>query len=154
MTVFPDAGATVVSARVDGVDVGTITNDAFSFAGSGLSSGFHTLSVTTENASSVQTVTQQEFLVVGSSNTGSEMFEFQSTKVGDVVTVEAYVKNLHAGISDGIRSYDFWIDLDESKFDYVGGALHQRPARQMQDKKIRQMVKFLPMATSRPLDGI
>ena len=105
VTVFPDAGATVVSARVDGVDVGTITNDAFSFAGSGLSSGFHTLAVTTENASSVQTVTQQEFLVVGSSNTGSEMFEFQSTKVGDVITVEAYVKNLHSGISDGIRSY-------------------------------------------------
>ena len=32
------------------------------------------------------------------------------------------MKNLHSGISDGIRSYDFWIDLDESKFDYVEGS--------------------------------
>ena len=122
VTLVPDAGATAISARVDGIDAGSITNNAFSFAGAGLSSGFHTLSVTTENGSGVQTVTQQEFLVVGASNSGSEMFEFKSSKVGDLVTVEAYVKNLHSGIADGIRSYDFWIDLDQSKFDYVEGS--------------------------------
>ena len=122
VTVVPDAGATVVSARVDGVDVGSISNNAFNFAAAGLSSGFHTLSVTTQNSSNVQTVTQQEFLVVGLSNVGSDIFEFKSSKVGDVITLEAYVKNLHYSLADGIRSYDFWLDFDESKFDYVEGS--------------------------------
>lgn len=122
VNVFPDAGSNAVSAKVDGIDVGAISNDSFSFSGSGLTSGFHTLSVTTQNSSGIQTVTQQEFLVVGNSNSGNEMFTFKSSKVGDVVTVEAYVKNLHAEISDGIRSYDFWINLDENKLDYIEGS--------------------------------
>ena len=60
-------------------------------------------SVTTQNSSNVQTVTQQEFLVVGLSNVGSDIFEFKSSKVGDVITLEAYVKNLHYSLADGIR---------------------------------------------------
>ena len=49
------------------------------------------------------------------------MFEFWSA-LGDVITIDMYVKNLHADLSDGIRSYDFFIDLDETKFDYVEGS--------------------------------
>lgn len=122
VTVFPDAGSTVISGRIDGVDVGNITNNAFTFSGASMTGGFHTVSVITQNASGIQTVTQEEFLVVGSSNAGSDMFEFKTNTVGDLVTVEMYVKNLHSDLSDGIRSYDFWIDLDETKFDYVEGS--------------------------------
>ena len=50
------------------------------------------------------------------------MFEFRSSTVGDVITIDMYVKNLHADLADGIRSYDFFIDLDETKFDYVEGS--------------------------------
>ena len=122
VNIFPASGSSAVSARVDGVDVGSIVNNSFTFNAINLTSGFHTLSVTTENASGAESVTQQEFLVVGSSNNGSDMFEFRTSKVGDVVTVDAYVKNLHSDLSDGIRSYDFWIDLDQSQFDYVEGS--------------------------------
>jgi len=122
VNIFPASGSSAVSARVDGVDVGSIVNNSFTFNASNMTSGFHTLSVTTENSSGAESVTQQEFLVVGSSNSAADMFEFRTSKVGDVVTVDAYVKNLHSDLSDGIRSYDFWIDLDQSKFDYVEGS--------------------------------
>ena len=65
------------------------------FDASAMSGGFHTISVTTENTSGVQSVTQEEFLVVGSSNAGTNMFEFRSSTVGDVITIDMY-ENLHA----------------------------------------------------------
>lgn len=122
VNVFPDPGLDVISARLDGVSVGTITNNVFSLNGPNLTSGFHTLSVVTENGSGVQSVTQEEFLVVGSSNSAAEMFEFRTSTTGNLVTVDFYVKNLHSEISDGIRSFDFWIDIDQTKFDYIEGS--------------------------------
>lgn len=122
VNIFPADGQSVVSAKIDGIDVGSINSNFFRYDFSLLESGFHTLSVTTQSASGVQSVTQEEFFVVGTSNSGADIFEFETSKVGDIVTVEAYVKNLHADFLDGIRSYDYWIDLDHSKFEYIEGS--------------------------------
>lgn len=124
VNVFPEDGSTFVSARIDGVNVGSIATRSFSFDGSNMDSGLHTLTVTTQNASGVQSVTQEEFFVVGSSNVATDMFEFRSSSSGAVVTVEMYLKNLHQDIisGGGVKSYDFYIDLDQTKFDYVEGS--------------------------------
>jgi len=114
--------ADLVSARIDGVSLGNISGNSFTFDASSMQSGFHRLSITSENASGVQRVSEEEFLVVGTSYNGSDMFEFKTSQVGNVITVDAYVKNLHSNIADGIRSYDFWINFDETKFDYVEGS--------------------------------
>ena len=63
VNVFPDGGGSTVSARVDGVDVGTISSNFFTFDASAMSGGFHTISVTTENTSGVQSVTQENSLL-------------------------------------------------------------------------------------------
>lgn len=122
VNVFPEDGATFVSARVDGVDVGSVSTRSFYFDASAIDSGFHTLAVTTESASGVRTVTQQEFLVVGQTSSPSEIFELKTSEVSGVITVDAYVKNVMQSFEGGIKSYNFYLDLDETKFDYVEGS--------------------------------
>ena len=76
----------MVSARVDGVDVGSISNNAFNFAAAGLSRvsiPFQCNAKLFKRANCHPT----KFLVVGLSNVGSDIFEFKSSKVGDVITL-------------------------------------------------------------------
>ena len=130
INIVPETGSDVVSVSVNGVTADNIAGDLYQFDGSSLAAGYQTVSVLTEAAGGQQALTEAQVWVVGASNNAQDMFDMRASQSGDVVTVSAYIKNLHSDLSDGLRSFDFWINLDESQFDYVEGSFTQSGAPQ------------------------
>jgi len=127
VVVVPEAGGSVIDVKLDGSSVSSIAEGVYEFAAGGLSSGFHTLSITSQDAAGNQATVNQEVMIVGSTTSGADIFEFQTTKLGDVITFEAFVKNSHVNLPDGIPSFDFWIDLTDTQLDYVEGSFDGAP---------------------------
>ena len=122
INILPETGSSIISVEVDGVSAQNIVGNLYQFDGSALTGGYHNVSVLTEATNGVQALTEAQVWVVGSSNLGKDMFDLRASQSGDVVNVDAYVKNLHSEISDGIKTADIVIDLDPSQLDYVEGS--------------------------------
>ena len=127
VVVVPEAGGSVVNVQLDGGNISTIADGVYAFAASSLSSGFHTLSITTQDAAGNQATVTEDIMVVGSTSAAANLFEFRTTTAGDVITFDAYVKNFHTSLPDGIPSFDFWINLVDSQLDYVEGSFEVAP---------------------------
>ena len=127
VVIIPEAGGTTLDVRLDGSSISEIADGVYQFAASSLASGLHTLSVTTQDAAGNQASVTEDVMVVGSTTVASQIFEFQTSTQGDVITFDAFVKNSHANLSDGIPSFDFWIDLDNTELNYVEGSFEAAP---------------------------
>ena len=122
INVTPEEGSDVVGVIVGGETASNVVGDLYQIDGANLAGGYHTVSVTTKDASGVEAVTDTQMWVVGTSNIGSEMFDFRVSSVGDVITIDAYVKNLHEDLGQGVKTIDLILDMDASQLDYVEGS--------------------------------
>ena len=68
VVVVPEAGGSVVNVQLDGGNISTIADGVYAFAASSLSSGFHTLSITTQDAAGNQATVTEDIMVVGSTS--------------------------------------------------------------------------------------
>ena len=127
VVIIPEAGGITLDVRLDGSSISEIAEGVYQFAANGLASGLHTLSVTTQDAAGNQASVTEDVMVVGSTTVGSQIFEFQTSTQGDVITFDAFVKNSHANLPDGIPSFDFWIDLVNTDLNYVEGSFEAAP---------------------------
>ena len=122
INVTPDDGENIVSVKVNGSLANNVAGNLFQLDGNSLLGGSNTVEVISSDAAGNETTTQGEFWVIGSSTAGSDMFDLRTSVSGDVVTVEAYVKNIHPDLSDGLKTIDFIIDVDSSNLDYIEGS--------------------------------
>lgn len=122
INILPETGSTIISVEVNGVTAQNIAGNLYQYDASALAGGYHNVSVLTEAADGIQALTEAQVWVIGTSDLGSDMFDFRSSLSGDTLTVNAYVKNLQTENIDGIKSFDFWLDIDETQADYVEGS--------------------------------
>ena len=122
INITPESGSSVVSVSVSGQSAANVAGDLYQFNGSNLVSGYHTVSVLTQDGSGARSQTEAQFKVIGSTGVGSQLFDIKTSVADDVITFSGYVKNTHVDLVNGIPSFDYFIDLDETKLDYVEGS--------------------------------
>jgi len=122
INITPESGSSVVSVSVSGQSAANVAGDLYQFNGSNLVSGYHTVSVLTQDGSGARSQTEAQFQVIGSSSVGSQLFDIRTSIADDVITFSGYVKNTHVDLVNGIPSFDYFINLDENQLDYIEGS--------------------------------
>lgn len=122
--VFVDAGsgADVVSVKLGSSELSVNSAGYYSFSGGSLAAGVHEIKVVTSDAAGNTKSSSADFTVLGYTSAVADIFDIRSTTSGDTVNFSVYVKNILNSHPDGIKSYDFDIQLDAAELDYVEGS--------------------------------
>ena len=127
VVIIPDIGASLVSAKVGSVSLNKMSGTLYNFNASSLAGGKHEVEVITQDQAGNQTITTEEFTVLGFSNVGSNIFDIKSSATGDVIKFDVSVKNILNVLPDGIPSYDFSLKLNPNELDFAEGSFRGSP---------------------------